>query len=90
MKNLRINFLDNNISHAESYNDSLEKGRENKFIVYEKNSSINSEKGYGIQLSVNSIKLLNKVGFQSINFDEKFHPNKLDFYSLKNKKKYVI
>ena len=56
-------------------------------IVYEKNSSINSEKGYGIQLSVNSIKLLNKVGFQSINFDEKFHPNKLDFYSLKNKKK---
>ena len=32
-------------------------------IVYEKNSSINSEKGYGIQLSVNSIKLLNKVGF---------------------------
>ena len=56
-------------------------------IVYEKNSSINSEKGYGIQLSVNSIKLLNKVGFQSINFDKKFLPNKLDFYSLKNQKK---
>ena len=28
--------------------------------VYEKNSSITLEKGYGIQLSVNSIKLLNK------------------------------
>ena len=58
-----------------------------EIILYEKNSSVNLEKGYGIQLSVNSIKLLNKIGFQSINSEEKFHPNKLDFYSLKNKKK---
>ena len=58
-----------------------------EIIVYEKNNSINLEKGYGIQLSVNSIKLLNKIGFQSINLKDKFHPNKLDFYSLKNKKK---
>ncbi|MEZ7833509.1 MAG: NAD(P)-binding protein, partial [Candidatus Pelagibacter bacterium] len=27
--------------------------------IYEKNGSVNLEKGYGIQLSVNSIKLLN-------------------------------
>ena len=58
-----------------------------EIILYEKNNSINLEKGYGIQLSVNSIKLLNEIGFQSINLENKFHPNKLDFYSLKNNKK---
>ena len=55
--------------------------------VYEKNDSVKLEKGYGIQLSVNSIKLLNKIGFKNINFKEKFYPNKIDFYSLKNKNK---
>jgi salicylate hydroxylase len=55
--------------------------------VYEKNNSVNLKKGYGIQLSVNSVKLLNKIGFQNINLEDKFHPNKVDFYSLKNKKK---
>ena len=58
-----------------------------EIIVYEKNNSVNLEKGYGIQLSVNSIKLLNKIGFQNINFKEKFFPNKVNFYSLKNKNK---
>ena len=56
-----------------------------EITVYEKNNSINLVKGYGIQLSVNSIKLLNKIGFQNINFKEKFFPNKINFYSLKNK-----
>jgi len=55
--------------------------------IYEKNNSVNLEKGYGIQLSVNSIKLLHKIGFKNINLENKFHPNKVDFYSLKNKKK---
>ena len=55
--------------------------------LYEKNNSINLEKGYGIQLSVNSIKLLNKINFQTINSQNKFNPNKVDFYSLKNKNK---
>ncbi|MDC3355689.1 FAD-dependent monooxygenase [Candidatus Pelagibacter sp.] len=55
--------------------------------IYEKNNSVNIEKGYGIQLSVNSIKLLNDIGFQNINLEDKFHPNKVDFYSLKNNKK---
>ena len=32
-----------------------------EITVYEKNNSVNLEKGYGIQLSVNSIKLLNKI-----------------------------
>ena len=55
--------------------------------IYEKNSSINLEKGYGIQLSVNSVELLNKIGFNELNSAIKFNPEKIDFYSLKNKKK---
>ena len=58
-----------------------------EIIVYEKNNSVNLEKGYGIQLSVNSVKLLNEIGFQDISSREKFNPRKIDFYSLKNKKK---
>ncbi len=58
-----------------------------EITIYEKNNSVNLEKGYGIQLSVNSIKLLNKIGFQNVSLDEKFFPNKVDFYSLKNKNK---
>ena len=65
----------------------LRKNSSYKITIYEKNNSINLEKGYGIQLSVNSIKLLNEIGFQNINLEDKFHPNKVDFYSLKNKKK---
>ena len=65
----------------------LRQNPEYEFIIYEKNNSINLEKSYGIQLSVNSIKLLNEIGFQSINSKDKFHPNKLDFYSLKNNNK---
>jgi salicylate hydroxylase len=65
----------------------LRKNSSYEITIYEKNNSVNLEKGYGIQLSVNSIKLLNEIGFQNINLEDKFHPNKVDFYSLKNKKK---
>ena len=58
-----------------------------EITIYEKSNSVNLDKGYGIQLSVNSVKLLNKVGFQSINFKEKFFPNKVNFYALKDKSK---
>jgi salicylate hydroxylase len=58
-----------------------------EITIYEKNNSINLEKGYGIQLSVNSVKLLNKIGFKDINPEKKFNPYKVDFYSLKNNKK---
>ena len=40
-----------------------------KITIYEKNSSVNLEKGYGIQLSVNSIKLLNQINFQKISVE---------------------
>jgi salicylate hydroxylase len=65
----------------------LRKNPSYEITIYEKNNSVNVEKGYGIQLSVNSIKLLNEIGFQNINLEDKFHPNKVDFYSLRNKKK---
>ena len=60
---------------------------DNEIAVVERNNAVNLEKGYGIQLSVNSIKLLNKIGFQNIALNEKFYPNKVDLYSLKNKNK---
>ena len=58
-----------------------------EITIYEKSNSINFEKGYGIQLSVNSIELLNKIGFQSLNSLNKFNPKKIDFYSMLKKNK---
>ena len=55
--------------------------------IYEKRNSIEMEEGYGIQLSVNSVKLLNKIGFTSFTEEEKFNPKKIDFYEIKNLKK---
>ena len=55
--------------------------------IYEKKSSIEINEGYGIQLSINSVKLLNRIGFKSINDNEKFNPKKIDFYEIKNSKK---
>jgi len=59
----------------------LKKNPNYQITIFEKNNSINFEEGYGIQLSVNSIKLLNEIGFNKLNDEEKFHPNKIDFYS---------
>ena len=55
--------------------------------IYEKNNSVNLEEGYGIQLSINSIKLLNEIGFNKQDELEKFNPEKIDFYSINNSKK---
>ena len=52
--------------------------------IYEKNTSIIGEEGYGVQLSVNSVKLLNKIGFEKLQNNEKFNPEKIDFYSNKS------
>ena len=56
------------------------------FKLYEKNDFLSLDEGFGIQLSINSISILNKIGFSKINSEEIYHPNKLDFYSIKNKK----
>ena len=55
--------------------------------IYEKKNSIEINEGYGVQLSVNSIDLLNKIGFNSISGEEKFNPLKIDFFEIKNSKK---
>ncbi len=53
-----------------------------EFVVYEKEDFLNLEEGYGIQLSVNSVSILNKIGFDQLNKNEKYNPSKLDFYSI--------
>ncbi|MBD1166201.1 FAD-dependent monooxygenase [Pelagibacterales bacterium SAG-MED07] len=58
-----------------------------KVTIYEKNTSIILEEGYGIQLSVNSIKLLNEIGFKKLKNNEKFTPEKINFYSNKSSNK---
>ncbi len=55
-----------------------------QITIYEKNTSINLDEGYGVQLSVNSIKLLNKIGFEKLHNNEKFTPEKINFYSNKS------
>ena len=55
--------------------------------IYEKNTSINLDEGYGIQLSTNSIKLLNRIGFNSLESKDIFNPEKIDFYTIKQEKK---
>ena len=58
-----------------------------QITVYEKKSSIDLEGVYGIQLSVNSIKLLNQIGFDKFQSNKKFNPNKINFYSIKSSNK---
>ena len=55
--------------------------------IFERNSLIDLKEGYGIQLSVNSIKLLNKIQFDKLENNEKFNPDKINFYSIKNSNK---
>ena len=55
-----------------------------QITIYEKNTSINLDEGYGVQLSVNSIKLLNEIGFEKLHNYEKFTPEKINFYSNKS------
>ncbi len=54
-------------------------------IVYEKESMLSLDEGYGVQLSTNSIFILNKIGFRNVNHKDIFNPLKLNFYSNNNK-----
>ena len=45
----------------------LEQEKSFSYKIFEKKKSLDLKDGYGIQLSVNSINLLNKIGFQKIN-----------------------
>ena len=64
----------------------IKKKTDHDFILYEKEESFSIDEGYGIQLSPNSIKILNKINFQKIDKDKIFYPTGLDFYDIKNEK----
>ena len=63
----------------------LQKNSEFEFIVYEKNERLNLEEGFGLQLAVNSVSILNQIGFSNLNKSEIYNPVKLDFYSNEDK-----
>ncbi len=65
----------------------LEKNKSFAYTIYEKRSSIDFSDGYGIQLSVNSINLLNKIGFQNINASDVYFPKKVNFFDAKTQNK---
>ncbi len=65
----------------------FKRNKKYQVTIFERNGLINLKEGYGIQLSVNSIKLLNKIEFNTLKNNEKFNPNKINFYSVKNSNK---
>ena len=64
----------------------IKKNSEHDFILYEKLESLSLEEGYGVQLSTNSTKILNMIGFNKIDNKKIFHPKGIDFYSIQNQK----
>ena len=63
----------------------LQRNSDFEFIIYEKGETLSLEEGFGIQLAVNSISILNEIGFESLVKSEIFNPVKLDFYSNQDK-----
>ncbi len=51
--------------------------------IFDKKNSLNKDEGYGVQLSINSVKFLNEIGFNKLEKNEKFNPEKINFYSKK-------
>ena len=62
----------------------LEKDGRYNYKIYEKKPEIDFSEGYGIQLSVNGIRLLNQVGFKKIPVQDIFYPRKINFFDAKN------
>ena len=64
----------------------IKRNSDHEFMLYEKEESLSLDEGYGIQLSTNSIKILNQIEFDKINDKKIFHPKSVDFYNIQNKK----
>ncbi len=64
----------------------ISKNSEHEFMLYEKDKSLSLDEGYGIQLSINSIKILNQIGFKKIEAERIFNPKVVDFYDIQNTK----
>ena len=57
-----------------------------EIMVYEKEKILSLDEGFGIQLSPNTISILNKIGLSNINNKDFINPTKLNFYSSDNQK----
>lgn len=57
-----------------------------EFTVYEKKESLSLKEGFGIQLAVNSVSILNKIGFDKIEQGKIYHPEIINFYSMDSNK----
>ncbi len=64
----------------------LYKDKKFEFMVYEKNESLPLDEGFGIQLSPNSIKILNRLNFNKINNENIYHPKGVHIYNIENEK----
>ena len=62
----------------------LEKDQSYSYKIFEKKNSLDLTDGYGIQMSANSIKILNKIGFQQMNASDVCFPKKVNFFDAKN------
>ena len=67
--------------------NQLNNSKNYDYTIYEKRSEFDLNDGYGIQLSVNSIKLLNEIGFKNISAHEISFPKKINFFEAKTDKK---
>jgi len=67
--------------------NQLQRNKFYDYTIYEKKNELNLNDGYGIQLSVNSIKLLNEIGFKNILATEIFFPKMINFFDAKSCKK---
>ena len=56
-----------------------------EFVIYEKGATLSLEEGFGIQLAVNSVSILNQIGFRNLSKPDFFNPEKLDLYSNEDK-----
>ena len=67
--------------------NQLQNNQNYEYKIFEKRSEFDLSDGYGIQLSVNSIKLLNEIGFNNIAANEISFPKKVNFFDAKTSKK---
>ncbi len=58
-----------------------------EYKIFEKKNNYDFQQGYGIQLSVNSIKLLNNLGFKNLPVSEVSFPSKVNFIQANNSEK---
>ena len=65
----------------------LEKDKTYSYKIFEKKSFLDIRDGYGIQLSVNSIKLLNEIGFNNINIKDIYLPKKVTYRKIQTEEK---